>query len=446
MPKLGNLLDFAQFQAQNMVLHSTNPAPAGAVKGQFYFNNVSNTVWYYDGSTWIQLGPAGAGGPPSGAAGGDLTGSYPNPTIGTGKVTSTHILDGTITDTDVALANKDGNAAVPSMRTLGSGATQAIAGNTVLNAITAPTSDLNLNSKRLINVADPTSSTDGATKQYVDNTAQGLDVKPSVVAATTTNITLSGTQTVDGVALTAGNRILVKDQSTPANNGVYIVGVGAWNRSVDLDVWTEFPGSFLFVEQGTVNADTGWVCTSDAGGTLGTTAVTWTQFSGAGTIVDGIGLLKTGNTLDVRLDNVGIEAPSDILQLKDGGVTAAKHGVGSVDVTTNVVTGTMPINKGGTAATTSVGARQSLGAAAAVNILGPPSAGTSWSLQISTLFSGAGYTTAKTQVASVQVYDASTGNLELPDVALGQGTSGEILVTWGASVGINSKYVKVVAV
>jgi hypothetical protein len=129
---------------------------------------------------------------------------------------------------------------------------------------------------------DPASALQAATKQYVDNLAAGFDVKASVVVATTANITLSGTQTIDGIAVIAGDRVLVKNQSTPAQNGIYLVAAGAWTRTTDADAWAELPGAFCFVERGSTLADTGWVCTVDSGGTIGSTAVTWSQFSGVG--------------------------------------------------------------------------------------------------------------------------------------------------------------------
>jgi len=128
----------------------------------------------------------------------------------------------------------------------------------------------------------PTNSTHAATKGYVDTIAQGLDVKASVKAATTANITLSGTQTIDGVALSVDDRVLVKNQSTQADNGFYLVKSSTWQRTTDADAWDELIGAFVFVEQGTTLADTGWVCTVNAGGTLGSTAVTFSQFSGVG--------------------------------------------------------------------------------------------------------------------------------------------------------------------
>lgn len=143
--------------------------------------------------------------------------------------------------------------------------------------------------------ADPTAALQPATKQYVDSLAAGLDVKASVRAATTAAVTLSGLQTVDGVALAGGDRVLVKNQAAAAANGLYVAGTGAWTRTGDADLWSEMPGAFVFVEQGTVNADTGWVCTADAGGTLGTTAIGWSQFTGVGTLVAGAGIVVTGN-------------------------------------------------------------------------------------------------------------------------------------------------------
>lgn len=147
--------------------------------------------------------------------------------------------------------------------------------------------------------ADPTNDLHAATKQYVDGLAQGIRAKGSVKAATTANITLSGAQTIDGISLVATDRCLVKNQNTASQNGIYIVAAGAWTRATDMSIWAEVPGAFAWVEQGTANADTGWLCTSDQGGTIGSTSITFVQFSGAGQITAGTGMTKTGNTLDV---------------------------------------------------------------------------------------------------------------------------------------------------
>lgn len=165
--------------------------------------------------------------------------------------------------------------------------------------LSAPTGDISNGGFKITNVAEPTLSTDAATKNYVDSVAQGLDVKASVVVATTANITLSGTQTIDGVAVVAGDRVLVKNQSTASGNGIYVVAAGAWTRATDADTWAKLVSAFVFVEKGTTGADTGWVSTVDAGGTLGSTAVTFSQFSGAGTYTAGTGLTLTGTVFSI---------------------------------------------------------------------------------------------------------------------------------------------------
>jgi hypothetical protein len=147
--------------------------------------------------------------------------------------------------------------------------------------------------------ADPTSALQVATKQYVDALAQGLDPKQSCRLGTTTNDTLSGLAARDGVTPVSGNRVLVKSQTTPAQNGIYVAASGAWTRATDMDAWTEVPGAFTFIEEGTTLADSGWVCTSNQGGTIGTTPITWVQFAGAGTVTAGTGITVTGNQVSI---------------------------------------------------------------------------------------------------------------------------------------------------
>jgi hypothetical protein len=188
---------------------------------------------------------------------------------------------------------------------------------TRLDQLVAPNVDVSWNSHKITGLLDPTNPQDAASKAYVDSAIQGLDTKASVRAASTANLTLSATQTVDGVTLIANDRVLVKDQTTQSQNGIYLVQAGAWTRALDVDAWGELVSAYTFVESGTVNADSGWTCTVDPGGTLGTTAVTWVQFSGAGQINAGAGLTKTGNTIDaigtanrilVNADNIDIAA------------------------------------------------------------------------------------------------------------------------------------------
>ena len=177
-----------------------------------------------------------------------------------------------------------------------------------LTDLSAPTASFGFGNQLLTNLADPINDQDAATKFYVDSVAQGLDVKASVKAATSANITLSGAQTIDGVSVVAGDRVLVKAQTAQADNGIYVASNTSWSRSADANTYAELVSAYTFVEEGTIYADTGWVCTVNAGGTLGTTPITWSQFSGAGTYQAGTGLTLTGNTFSIT--NTAVTAAS----------------------------------------------------------------------------------------------------------------------------------------
>lgn len=162
-------------------------------------------------------------------------------------------------------------------------------------------------------------------KEYVDAIKQALDIKDSVRVATTGNITLSGTQQIDGVTLSAGERVLVKNQTTTAQNGIWVVAGGSWARGTDADSSADVTaGLFVFVEEGTTNADSGWVLTTNGTITVGSTGIAFSQFSGAGQITAGDALTKSGNTLNVNDDNITLEVNSDALRIK--GVTATAVG------------------------------------------------------------------------------------------------------------------------
>jgi len=150
----------------------------------------------------------------------------------------------------------------------------------------------------------PVNGLDITNKSYVDNFVQGLNAKAAVIAATTVNITLSGLQTIDGYTTLAGDRILVKNQSLSQNNGIYIASASAWTRSLDMDVWAEVPSAYMFVEEGTTQADTSWVCTSDPGGTLGVTPITFVQFGSAGAYTAGTGLTLAANQFSITNTSV----------------------------------------------------------------------------------------------------------------------------------------------
>lgn len=218
-----------------------------------------------------------------------------------------------------------------------------------LDQFAAPTSSVSFNSQTITNLADPTNAQDAATKAYVDAARSGLDVKASVRAATTANITLSGTQTIDGVSVIAGDRVLVKNQSTASENGIYVVSASGWSRATDADVNAEVTaGLFTFVEEGTANADSGWVLTTNQPITVGSTSLAFAQFSGAGQITAGAGLTKSGNTIDVATADSGrIVVNADSIDLATTGVSALTYKSVTVDTYGRVTAGTNPTTLAG---------------------------------------------------------------------------------------------------
>ena len=248
-----------------------------------------------------------------------------------------------------------------------------------------------------------------ALKSYVDEQVQasalGLDVKASVRVATTANITLENEQTIDNVAVVAGDRVLVKNQTDGTENGIYIVvDGGAWTRSTDADSDSEVTaGLFTFVAEGDSYADTGWVISTNDDITVGSTAITWTQFSGAGQYTAGDGLTLSGTTFAVGGTTDRISVSSDAIDISanyvgqtsittvgtisagtwngntvgvayggTGATTLASgeylvgNGTGAVTSVASIpvadLSGTIAVNQGGTGATTAAGARSNLGA------------------------------------------------------------------------------------
>ena len=222
-----------------------------------------------------------------------------------------------------------------------------------LDQMAAPTSAVSMNSQKITGLADPTGDNDAANKGYVDGVAQGLDVKDSVVATTTANGTLSTAfangQSIDGVTLQTGDRILIKNQTTASQNGIYNVNAsGAPSRTTDMATGANAAGAFVFVEQGTVNAENGFTCTSDTGSAVvGTNNLTFAQFSGAGQVLAGDGLDKSGNTLSVDLK-------------ANGGLVIESTEI-AVKLDASSITGTLAIGDGGTGATTATAALTALG-------------------------------------------------------------------------------------
>jgi len=219
-------------------------------------------------------------------------------------------------------------------------------------------------------VATPTDSAHIATKGYVDAARQGLDVKQSVRVATTAAVNLAtDLQTgdvIDGVTLAAGDRVLVKNQVSGSENGIYVaVASGTALRSSDangtIDTGELKPGTFAFVEEGTVNSDKGFVVSTNGTITIGSTAIAWTQFSGAGSFTAGDGISQSGNTINVNVVAGRTEITGDAVDI-------ASTYVGQSTITTlgTITTGTwdattVAVTAGGTGAETAADARTNLG-------------------------------------------------------------------------------------
>jgi len=282
---------------------------------------------------------------------GNLTGNVTgNVTTSTGTSTFNNVtIDGTLdmssgtvgTITGLATPTNSSDAATKGYVDTADALKLNLTGGTLSGALAMGTN-------KITGLGTPTADADAVTKSYVDAIAQGIDAKASVVAATTANITLSGAQTIDGVSVIAGDRVLVKDQTTTANNGLYLCASGSWTRTTDADAWTELVAAYTFVEGGTVNGSNGFICTVAAGGTLGTTAITFSQFSGAGQLVAGAGLTKTGNTIDVgTASSSRIVVNSDNIDLAITGVTAGTYKSVTADAYGRITAGTNPTTLSG---------------------------------------------------------------------------------------------------
>lgn len=334
-------IDLSKLEIQNAALQTVTSFPSTPATGQIVFRTDLKKAFVYTGDTSLD----------------SIDGwvAFDGSNIPDSTITSAKIANGSIVDADV-----NASADISATKIETSSFNTKVRANR-LDQLSAPTASVSLNSQKITNLAEPTGATDAATKGYVDNAVVGIDWKPSVRAATTANITLSGEQTVDGVELSIGDRVLVKNQTNASQNGVYVVSASGWSRSSDADTSAEFTSAFaVFVEEGTTNADSGWVLTTDGSITLGTTSIAFTQFTGLGQVVAGDGLTRTGNTIDV----VGT---TDRITVSANSVDIASTYAGQSSITTlgTIATGTwngttIAVANGGTGATTAGDARDNL--------------------------------------------------------------------------------------
>ena len=288
-------IDLNQNEIQNFRIQQLASAPGTPVTGQIYYNTGDNKVYVWNGASWD-----------------DITSVLSQEQVEdyVGAMTTGN------TETGITVTYQDGD-----------GTLDFEVGT--LDTLPSPVAAVDLNSQQITGLAAPSLSTDAANKGYVDTATQGISWKNAVVAATTAAGTLStdfeNGDTLDGVTLATGDRILIKDQASGAENGIYTVEAsGAPTRATDADTEAEILGAAVFVQEGTSNQDTAWILTTDAPITLDTTALSFTQFGAGSSYTGGAGIDITGSAISVNVDDSTIEINTDTLRVKDSGITDAK--------------------------------------------------------------------------------------------------------------------------
>lgn len=360
--------DFAKNEIRNAVVQNLSASPSSPVPGQLYYDTDDNKLYFWNNSAW-EAASGASGGPPTGSAGGDLTGTYPNPTLSSAKDANVKAR-ANHTGTQTASTISDFDTQVRTSR---------------LDQMAAPTADVAFNSRKITGLLDGTNPQDAATVSQLSAAITGVDFK-SVRAATTATITISTAlnsgDTIDGVTLANGDLVLVKDQSSPAENGVYVVS-GSPARVDWMDAAAEVDGRAVIVEDGSVNAGRMYFTASEVT-TLGTDAISFTK----------------------------IFAPSDLISLATG------------------VTGTLPIANGGTGQTTAKLSRESGLISAGYYSSATHSAGTSIAITAAT------HGLRASRGLVVQVQEEATGDVWEADVSVA--SNGDVTVNFAVSQGANT--------
>ena len=284
-------IDLNKNELLNAVVHNNPTPPATPVAGQLYFDTTGGdqTLYWYDGAAWVAA-KGGAGTTLASSVTTQAIGDAPVVGISTDAARADHkhglpAFAAATATTTFGLSKVDGSAVTlaRSDHTHGTPTHDAAAHSAIpISALSAPSADVAWGGFKITNLGVPTAASDASTKDYVDNAVAGLSWKDAVRAASTANITRSGLAAIDGVTPVANDRILLKNQTAPAENGVYLAQSGAWTRALDVNAAGEVDGMAVFVLEGTTLADTAWVCTTNPPITLDTTGLAFVQFAGTG--------------------------------------------------------------------------------------------------------------------------------------------------------------------
>lgn len=355
-------IDLAKNEIQNAVVANLASAPSSPSEGQIYYDTTLHQFGVRNNSAWVYL-PSTAGDAStntSTSVDGEVT--LFNGTTGKSLKRATgsgiaKLASGVLSTVSFVSVGDGGTGATSLTGVLKGNGTSAFTGSATLNDLGAPTADFSMASHKITNVTDPSSAQDAATKNYVDLAVQGISWKNSVRAATTANGTLASAfangQTIDGVTLATGDRILIKNQTTQTENGIYLVAAsGAPTRTTDADTGTELQQAAVFVREGTTLAESAWVVSVDSAITVGSTNITFVQFSTAGgvqaatTSVAGITRYATQAEAEAKSVTTAAVTPASIVNfgikktftIGDGSSTsiAVTHSLGTKDVIVQV--------------------------------------------------------------------------------------------------------------